>query len=127
MRGRTWALLAVVAMVVIAIGLHHDVDTHEGNRRPAAAGLPAEAITTIGLIERGGPFPYARDGIVFMNREGLLPQHPRGYWHEYTVPTPGESDRGARRIIHGAGGELYYSGDHYASFHRVTARERESR
>jgi ribonuclease T1 len=127
MRGRTWALLAVAAVVILALAYHPGVDSPGGADHPSSTGaLPPEAITTIGLIERGGPFPYARDGIVFQNRERLLPQHPSGYWHEYTVPTPGESDRGARRIIHGAGGEFYYTGDHYASFRRVTARERGS-
>ncbi|AXT86768.1 hypothetical protein C6I20_05610 [Aeromicrobium sp. A1-2] len=85
----------------------------------ADQGLPREALETIDLIEAGGPFPYDRDGSVFMNRERLLPQHPRGYWREYTVPTPGASDRGARRLVAGQGGELYYTGDHYRSFTRV--------
>ncbi len=80
------------------------------------AGLPPEARDTIELIERGGPFPYERDGITFQNREGLLPRKPRGYYLEYTVITPGSSDRGARRIIAGEAGELYYTDDHYDSF-----------
>jgi ribonuclease T1 len=128
MRGRAWAFLVVAVVVLVALTYHHDVDTTAGGvDHPSTAGaLPREALETISLIERGGPFPYPRDGIVFMNRERLLPQHPGGYWHEYTVPTPGESDRGARRIIHGAGGEFYYTGDHYASFRRVTAHERGS-
>ncbi len=78
--------------------------------------LPPEAQQTIKLIKQGGPFPYARDGIDFQNREGLLPRKARGYYHEYTVITPGSSDRGARRVIAGANGELYYTDDHYASF-----------
>ncbi|UQX87504.1 hypothetical protein M6D93_14500 [Jatrophihabitans telluris] len=82
----------------------------------ALSGLPAQASTTVRLILRGGPFPYSRDGVVFDNAERLLAPHPHGYYHEYTVPTPGESDRGARRIITGRGGEYYYTGDHYASF-----------
>ena len=81
--------------------------------------LPEEAVDTIALIQSDGPFPYRQDGSVFMNRERRLPAHERGYWHEYTVPTPGESDRGARRIVHGAGDEYYYTGDHYGSFTRV--------
>lgn len=81
--------------------------------------LPAEAQETIRLIERGGPFPYRQDGSVFYNRERLLPAKPSGYYREYTVVTPGEPDRGARRIVAGAGGELYYTADHYASFKRV--------
>jgi ribonuclease T1 len=78
--------------------------------------LPPEALDTIALIDSGGPFPYARDGIVFQNREGLLPEAPPGYYQEYTVPTPGEADRGARRIVTGACGEQYYTDDHYQSF-----------
>lgn len=83
------------------------------------ADLPPEARETIALIGRGGPFPYARDGTVFHNREGLLPKKPRGYWREYTVKTPGARGRGARRIVAGAGGELYYTDDHYRTFRRI--------
>lgn len=86
----------------------------------AAADLPPEAQHTLALIDAGGPFPYDRDGVVFENREGLLPEESTGYYHEYTVPTPGESDRGARRIITGASGELYWTDDHYRSFERIT-------
>jgi ribonuclease T1 len=109
----------------------------------AAAELPREARETLALIKRGGPFPYAKDGSVFNNRERLLPPQPRGYYREYTVRTPGARDRGARRIVAGgcpgapaesaakraepgpyfvapcAGGEYYYTEDHYASFRRI--------
>ncbi|GAA4657957.1 MULTISPECIES: ribonuclease domain-containing protein [Amycolatopsis] len=78
--------------------------------------LPPEATDTYELIQRGGPYPYRQDGSVFQNREGLLPACSSGYYHEYTVETPGSDDRGARRIITGAGGEYFYTGDHYASF-----------
>ncbi|MGC8780905.1 MAG: ribonuclease domain-containing protein [Anaerolineae bacterium] len=81
--------------------------------------LPAEAHETIGLIARGGPFPYRQDGVVFENREGRLPRKPAGYYREYTVVTPGSADRGARRLVRGEQGELYYTDDHYASFRRV--------
>jgi len=81
--------------------------------------LPAQARETIDLIQRGGPFPYRQDGAVFQNRERLLPGKPNGYYHEYTVETPGSPDRGARRIIAGGEGELYYTDDHYASFKQV--------
>lgn len=81
--------------------------------------LPGEAQHTVDLIEQGGPFPYDRDGIVFQNREEILPRRARGYYHEYTVMTPGESDRGARRIITGDKGEMFYTDDHYASFQEV--------
>lgn len=82
--------------------------------------LPPEAAETVALIDEGGPFPYpGKDGSTFGNFEGLLPAHERGYYAEYTVPTPGESDRGARRIIAGEGGELYWTEDHYESFERI--------
>ncbi|MDD2701923.1 MAG: ribonuclease domain-containing protein [Sideroxydans sp.] len=85
----------------------------------SVAQLPAEARDTLQLIERGGPFPYARDGIEFKNRERILPAQPRGYYHEYTVPTPGMKHRGARRIVCGNLPECYYSADHYRSFRRI--------
>ncbi|MER8030601.1 ribonuclease domain-containing protein [Streptomyces bauhiniae] len=81
--------------------------------------LPAEARRTLALIDKGGPYPYARDGIVFGNFEGHLPKHERGYYHEYTVPTPSSSGRGARRMVTGDGGEFYYTDDHYNSFRAV--------
>lgn len=81
--------------------------------------LPPQAQETIRLIERGGPFPYERDGVTFGNRERLLPIRAAGYYREYTVTTPGSSDRGARRIVAGRDGELYYTDDHYESFRRV--------
>lgn len=85
----------------------------------AAAQLPAEARATLALIRKGGPFPYAKDGSTFGNREGLLPKQRRGYYREYTVRTPGVRTRGARRIVKGASGELFYTEDHYNSFRRI--------
>jgi ribonuclease T1 len=82
--------------------------------------LPPEAAHTVDLIRSGGPYPYPRDGIVFHNYEGLLPDEPSGYYHEYTVPTPGAADRGARRIIVGSAGELYWTADHYRTFERIS-------
>ena len=81
--------------------------------------LPDEARETLRLISSGGPFPFDRDGIEFKNREGRLPYRPGGYYREYTVPTPGERTRGARRIVTGANGERYYSDDHYETFSRI--------
>lgn len=78
--------------------------------------LPREALETLILIGEGGPFPFDRDGITFQNREGILPDKPRGYYSEYTVITPGASTRGARRIVAGEDGEFYYTDDHYESF-----------
>jgi ribonuclease T1 len=102
-------------------------------RGPAPAGeipvaaLPREARVTLALIKADGPFPYARDGSVFGNREKILPAQRRGYYREFTVPTPGARGRGARRIVAGTGaagdartsGEYYYSDDHYNSFRRI--------
>jgi ribonuclease T1 len=81
--------------------------------------LPPEARATLALIEAGGPFPYARDGAAFGNREGRLPKQRHGYYREYTVPTPGAHDRGARRIVAGRMGERYYTDDHYHTFRRI--------
>lgn len=83
------------------------------------AELPKEARETVRLIRKGGPFPYAKDGVTFGNREAQLPKQKRGYYREYTVKTPGERTRGARRIVKGFGGELYFSDDHYNSFKRI--------
>ena len=82
--------------------------------------LPPEAHTTLDEIARGGPFPHRQDGVVFGNYEGLLPQQPRGYYHEYTVETPGADTRGTRRIITGGTPPTvyYYTDDHYRSFRR---------
>jgi len=81
--------------------------------------LPTQGQQTYRLIGNGGPFPYSRDGVVFQNREGILPRRSRGTYHEYTVKTPGSSDRGARRIICALFPECYYTADHYASFQRI--------
>ncbi len=84
---------------------------------PVAA-LPAEARETLALVKRGGPFPYRKDGATFGNFERRLPVRERGHYREYTVPTPGARDRGARRIVAG-GGEYYYTADHYRTFQRI--------
>ena len=92
------------------------------------ADLPPEARHTLKLIQRGGPFPYPhKDGNTFNNFEKRLPRQARGYYREYTVPTPGSRDRGARRLVAGSGrsgdvatsGEYYYTDDHYRSFRRI--------
>lgn len=88
------------------------------------AELPAQAQETHRLVLKGGPFPYPKDGISFGNRERQLPNKPRGYYHEYTVKTPGSRDRGARRIVCGGAAPAqpetcYYTDDHYASFRRI--------
>ncbi len=89
----------------------------------AAADLPKEGRAVLADIRSGGPFKYDRDGVVFGNREQLLPSHPRGYYHEYTVPTPGAKNRGARRIVCGGPAKTpvacFYSDDHYRTFRRI--------
>lgn len=85
------------------------------------AELPPEAVETISLIFEGGPFPFSKDDSVFQNREGLLPDFERGHYREYTVITPGSQDRGARRIVAGERGEVYYTADHYSSFKEVVS------
>jgi ribonuclease T1 len=85
----------------------------------AVTQLPAEARDTLALIRKGGPYPYAKDGEIFGNRESLLPRQKRGYYREYTVKTPHVRTRGARRIIAGSGGDFYYTEDHYNHFRRV--------
>jgi ribonuclease T1 len=82
----------------------------------ALSSLPSQATDTYRLIRSGGPYPYSQDGTTFQNREGILPATSSGYYTEFTVPTPGASTRGARRIVTGSGGEYYYTADHYASF-----------
>ena len=85
----------------------------------AVAELPREAQETLALIKHGGPFLYEQDGNLFSNRERLLPKHPRGYYREYTVSTPGARNRGARRIIAGSDGEYFYTDDHYRTFRLI--------
>lgn len=81
--------------------------------------LPREAQETYILILDGGPYPYRQDDQVFGNREGLLPQQDYGWYREYTVPTPGSSDRGARRFVVGEDDVFFYTDDHYDSFREV--------
>jgi ribonuclease T1 len=129
-RGRMWiGLVAVLALAILTWALNQGGFSGGGRDgdadptdlpRVALAQLPPEAARTVSLIRGNGPFPYDRDGIVFENREGLLPSEPSSYYHEYTVPTPGAEDRGARRIIEGSGGELYWTGDHYRTFERIS-------
>ena len=90
-----------------------------GLPRIAESDLPAEATVTLRLVRSDGPFPFDEDDEVFGNREGLLPERPRGYYREFTVETPGEDDRGPRRLVEGRGGDLYWTTDHYASFRQV--------
>jgi len=139
---RRRALPAWLFLVVVLVGLgagwwqaHHDAGTSaatapsatsQGRHTPdsglatvAESRLPAAARQTLALIDAGGPFPYAQDGVVFENREGILPHQGSGYYHEYTVPKPGEPDRGPWRLVLGQGGEIFWTADHYDSFQQV--------
>jgi ribonuclease T1 len=122
--------VVVIAMMVITLAAalfgcsadaktSNEVDPTSGLEYVAVADLPEQAQDTLKLIDKGGPYPYSRDGVVFGNLEKILPKHDRGYYHEYTVKTPGENDRGARRIVTGNAGERYYTDDHYKSFRRI--------
>jgi len=107
---RLLAGLVVAVFCFSALGFSEGVEKKD---------LPREALETIALIRKGGPFPFARDGAAFGNREKRLPARERGWYREYTVKTPGAKDRGARRIVAGRDGTLYYTGDHYRSFRRI--------
>ncbi|MDT7797691.1 MAG: hypothetical protein QOI78_1124 [Actinomycetota bacterium] len=121
-----FALLATLSMGVTAaeavtsapaVAAQNQCGDLSGFTHKALSSLPAEATTTYDLIQKGGPFPYPQnDGVVFDNREGILPSCATSYYHEYTVPTPGASNRGTRRIVTGSDGEYFYTGDHYATF-----------
>lgn len=105
-----------------ARGSHSQPSLREADVSAASisvAALPREARDTLRLIRQGGPFPYSRDGVVFGNYERILPPQPRGYYHEYTVPTPGVRHRGARRIVCGEQRDCYYTPDHYRTFRRI--------
>ncbi|WP_314618281.1 ribonuclease domain-containing protein [Streptomyces stackebrandtii] len=121
--GVATALLSSLLLGAPATAAPAPASTAVASLRAAAVGdicysdLPSQAHDTLRLIDAGGPFPYRQDGSVFQNREGILPSHSLGYYHEYTVKTPGVSTRGARRIVTGnAVQEDYYTADHYATF-----------
>ncbi|HEY9066615.1 MAG TPA: ribonuclease [Burkholderiaceae bacterium] len=123
----TAALTAALASTLaLASSFAQAKETTAASQTVVLAQLPSQAQKTYNLIRAGGPFPYPKDGVVFGNRERLLPIQPRGYYREYTVPTPQSRNRGARRIV--CGGQpptqpqaCYYTGDHYASFSRIVA------
>ena len=128
---RLAAALRLALFLALAWGCGFSVHAREPSPGSAIAAialaeLPAEARHTLELIRRGGPFPFPhKDGSTFGNFEKRLPVAARGYYREYTVPTPGSTDRGARRIVAGGGdraatsGEYYYTGDHYRTFCRI--------
>jgi len=104
---------------LLAFAVSASAFSSSSNTEIKAAALPLEARETIALIRKGGPFPHQRDGAAFGNREKILPPRERGWYREYTVKTPAARDRGARRIVAGRDGTLYYTGDHYRSFKRI--------
>jgi ribonuclease T1 len=114
-----------VLSAVFAAGLVHAKGpvVFNSNTSITIAELPRQGAQTYELIHQGGPFAYEKDGVVFGNRERMLPAQKRGYYHEYTVKTPGSRDRGARRIVCGgqpkAPDACYYTADHYASFRKI--------
>jgi ribonuclease T1 len=129
-------LALIVLLVALGIGYGvHAANSSDGSSTPKAtvstsagatvplSSLPSQATDTVRLIQHRGPYPYSQDGVVFNNAEHHLPKESSGYYHEYTVKTPGSSDRGARRIITGSAGEYYYTDDHYDSFVKVDADE----
>jgi ribonuclease T1 len=119
--------LGLAISLAIAVGVFGSANAKENRQEPATvaqAQLPPEAHVTERLIHSGGPFPFAKDGSRFGNRERMLPAQPRGFYREYTVRTPGARDRGARRIVCGgrtpaSPDACFYSDDHYASFRRI--------
>ena len=115
------ALILLVALLVVGYAVRAADHHRSGDPAPptavALSSLPPQVADTVRLIEQGGPFPYpSNDGVVFHNNEHLLPSEPDGYYHEFTVPTPGSQTRGARRMITGRDGQYYYTGDHYETF-----------
>ena len=124
---RRLALVALCALIVFASGCAL-VRTQSAGPATASDGvptcplatLPPEAADTVRAIHSNGPFPFPRnDGVLFGNREGHLPNQVKGYYHEYTVITPGSRDRGTRRLIAGREGDICYTDDHYKSFRQV--------
>lgn len=116
------ALVLFGLLLCLPLGVqagHHHARNSTMLASVSEAELPSEARNTLHLIKQGGPFPSLRDGVVFGNYEHRLPKQPRGYYHEYTVKTPGARNRGARRIVCGPLPECYYSGDHYRTFFRI--------
>jgi ribonuclease T1 len=115
------ATLVALALVLVGCAGASSAVTSGASGLPvvAVADLPPQARDMLALVASGGPYPDRQDGAVFANREGLLPRRASGYYREYTVPTPGSPDRGARRLVVGGAGDVYYTADHYSSFREV--------
>lgn len=127
-KARGVALAAVLAAVLGTIAVQARAPNASWSDPGAASvvvtGLPPQGQDVMNQIRQGGPFRYDKDGSVFGNRERLLPSEKRGYYREYTVPTPGLNHRGARRIVCGgfktrAPEACYYTEDHYSSFRLI--------
>jgi ribonuclease T1 len=115
-------LLALVVLVLLLVVGYAVQGVHHHNATPPSVSLtslPVQAQQTVALIQRHGPYPYREDGEVYDNLGRQLPTEKLGYYHEYTVSTPGSDDRGERRIITGSAGEFFYTADHYVTFRRV--------
>jgi ribonuclease T1 len=132
--GKGRRILTLATLVLAAVGTYLVQDTAPPTSPPvlsgsatasvAVAGLPTQGQEVLVKIRQGGPFRYEKDGTVFGNRERLLPSQNRGYYREYTVPTPGLSHRGARRIVCGGPqpkrpDACFYTADHYNSFRLI--------
>lgn len=118
------AILGLALMAWVGVGVPaHARSSHVTTAEISVADLPREGREVLGRIHAGGPFRYSRDGVVFDNREHRLPAQARGYYHEYTVTTPGSHNRGARRIICGGAKAspeaCWYTDDHYETFRRI--------
>lgn len=116
---KSWLVFLALALFSLSLWARGPLPLNE----IAVADLPKEARHTLQLIKDGKPLPFPKDGVVFGNYEGVLPKQKRGYYHEYTVKTPGVRNRGARRIVTGGETgplqEYYYTDDHYGSFKRI--------
>jgi ribonuclease T1 len=114
--------LFAMLLALVSVQTYADVfgSNNDGEMQViAVSALPLEGRETLHLIKQGGPFLYARDGVIFSNFEKRLPKRERGYYREFTVKTPGVRNRGARRIVCGQPVECYYSADHYQTFRRI--------
>jgi ribonuclease T1 len=119
---RSFVLIPALAAAGLLAPAAHSSVTPRATGTICHSALPPQADDTLQLIDRGGPFPYRQDGQIFQNREGVLPGEPSGYYHEYTVVTPGSPDRGARRIVTAKSGTDYYTSNHYATFNAIDFR-----
>ncbi len=123
-KGLAAMVVAVAAIGTIAVQARSPSSSEIPGTSVALSGLPVQGQEVMERIRQGGPFRYEKDGTVFGNRERLLPRQSRGYYREYTVPTPGLGHRGAKRIV--CGGQeprkpdaCFYTEDHYSSFRQI--------